>query len=97
MPKDDCPTCGSYRQLVFHTIGLAKRRFPKGEFVCCFDSQPWHLQLEILKRNFDLTLSSAIKQALLLEIEAIILEYCLIDSLEVVGYAPIKDSCDRFF
>jgi hypothetical protein len=85
MLSDTCPTCGSYRQLVHHTVGLAKRRFPKGEFICINDPQAWHLQLEILKRNFDLTSSSAIKNALLLEIEAIILKHCLVDSLEVAA------------
>jgi hypothetical protein len=85
MLRDTCPTCGSYRQLVIHTIGLAKRRFPKGELMCNFESETWHLQLEILKRNYDLTSSSTIQQALLLEIEAIILKHCLVDSLEVAA------------
>ncbi len=79
----DCPTCGSYRSLVHYAGGIQKRRFPRGQFVCQYDLQPWHLQLEILKREFDLTSSQAIKNALLEGIEAIILEYCLVDSLEV--------------
>jgi hypothetical protein len=78
-----CPTCGSYRSLVYHATGINKRRFPRGQFVCQHDLQPWHLQLEILKRNHDLTSSPVIKNALLKGIEAIILEYCLVDSLEV--------------
>ncbi|MEY4531689.1 MAG: hypothetical protein RLZZ156_2410 [Deinococcota bacterium] len=79
----DCPTCGSYRSLVQYATGIQKRRFPRGQFVCQHDVQPWHLQLEILKREFDLTSSQALKNALLEGIEVIILEYCLVDSLEV--------------
>ncbi len=79
----DCPTCGSYRTLVHYATGIQKRRFPRGQFVCQHDLQPWHLQLEILKREFDLTSSLVIKNTLLEGIEAIILEYCLVDSLEV--------------
>ena len=79
----DCPTCGSYRSLVHYATGIQKRRFPRGQFVCQHDVQPWHLQLEILKREFDLTSNAVIKNALLEGIEAIILKYCLVDSLEV--------------
>ena len=79
----DCPTCGSFRSLVHHASGILRRRFPRGQFICQHELQPWHLQLEILKREFDLTSSQAIKNALQLEIEAIIIEYCLVDGLEV--------------
>jgi hypothetical protein len=84
MLEDDCPTCGSYRQLVLHATGLAKRRFPKGEFVCRFDSHDWHLQLEILKRNHDLISSSQLRRVLLLEIEALILKHCVFDAQDVL-------------
>ena len=79
----DCPTCGSYRSLVHYATGIQRRRFPRGQFVCQHDVQAWHLQLEILKREFDLTSSLVIKNALQREIEAIIIEYCLVDGLEV--------------
>jgi hypothetical protein len=83
MLENCCSTCGSNGSVVHHTSGIQKRRHPKGQFVCLNEWQPWHLQLEILQREFDLTKNQNLKAALRLEIETIILEHCIVDGLEV--------------
>ncbi len=77
MLEDDCPTCGSRRLLVSDLLGLEKRRFPRGKFVCDLEHQHWHLKLENLQRSFDVTLNEAVRQALQVQIEALILEFCV--------------------
>jgi hypothetical protein len=79
MLKDSCPTCGSRRLLVSDLLGLEKRRFPHGKFVCDFEHHHWHLKLENLQRSFDVTLNGTVRQALQVQIEALILEFCVFD------------------
>ncbi len=79
MLEDDCPICSGRRKFIASSalIGLERRRFPRGKLACDQANLPWHLDLEQLQLQYELSSSEAAKQVLQQEIEAILLEFCI--------------------
>jgi hypothetical protein len=96
-----CPICSSHQTFQDPTQGLERRRFPKGRWVCEYETQPWHLQLETAQRELAICSSEIVKNVLLFEITRLEQEICshgsaLANNLDakfektVVGQTPVS-------
>jgi hypothetical protein len=54
---------------------LERRRFPHGRHVCQGELKPWHLNLERLRRELDLTRDEHVKLQLQSELEDILMQH----------------------
>jgi hypothetical protein len=58
-----------------HAGSLERRRFPRGRWMCQGDLKPWHLSLERLTRELDLTRDEHVKLQLQSELEDILMQH----------------------
>jgi hypothetical protein len=61
--------------VVSHAGSLERRRFPRGRWVCQGELKPWHLSLEQLGRELDLTRDEHVRLQLRGELEDILMQH----------------------